>query len=355
MFSRKTLIFGGVVLTVGLTWWMIGCKPKPKPMPGRFYSGLLFGFPYEIDVVGDSTDYQRSIDSILHEFEIHFSLNNPESTLSRYNAYTRTDRAFSFVDTNGTFGIVYDIMRDLSLKTNKYYDPTTRPVQRAWQSLNMFGRDSEPNLDSLYEFVGFDGAKMDLIEGTGKDGYSYSKSYLRKTDPRLEADFTDVASSYALDQVGEFLNSKKVQQFRIKYENRVLTSGAYVDSLNVMSLGMMEAENDQKIRVFNRAYAFVALPQKRMMIDPTYGYPPDNELIFVGVSAPKLYQAVAFSQSFMIMGLTQSTTWYENEDNMNSDIQSFMLIKRGEEITSASTEAFDTYLIPADTTQVETE
>jgi thiamine biosynthesis lipoprotein ApbE len=92
-----------------------------------------------------------------------------------------------------------------------------------------------------------------------------------------------------------------------------------------------------------------------MMIDPTYGYPPDNELIFVGVSAPKLYQAVAFSQSFMIMGLTQSTTWYENEDNMNSDIQSFMLIKRGEEITSASTEAFDTYLIPADTTQVETE
>jgi thiamine biosynthesis lipoprotein ApbE len=91
------------------------------------------------------------------------------------------------------------------------------------------------------------------------------------------------------------------------------------------------------------------------MLDPTYGYPPDNEFVFVGVSAPTMWQSEVFAETFMIMGLNQASQWYDVEDNMNSDIQSFTLIKRDDAITSASTEGFDAMIVPADTTIVPAE
>lgn len=354
MFAQARLYWVFVFALGGLLFLQVGCKPKQKPFVGRYYDGQFFGEEYSIDVVGDSTNYQKSIDSILYLFDGLFSLANPNSILSQYNAYSSTDKSFELNDSTGMFGVVFDIMRDVSLKSQRFYDPTTNPVKRAWMGIQMNGLGAEPNLDSLYEFVGFDGAKMDVIEAS-RDGYTTSNYFIRKTDKRLEADFTAIASSYAWDQVAEFFQKKNVPQFKITYGNRVLTNGVYVDSLNVVQLGLDVENGGQKIRVINRAYAFKTPQDKARMIDPTYGYPPDNEFVFVGVSAPTMWQSEVFAETFMIMGLNQASQWYEVEDNMNSDIQSFTLIKRDDAITSASTEGFDAMIVPADTTFVPAE
>jgi thiamine biosynthesis lipoprotein ApbE len=354
MFSPTRMYWIFVFAAGGLLFVHTGCKPKPKPFVGRYYDGQFFGENYSIDVVGDSTNYQKSIDSILFLFDGLFSLANPNSVLSQYNAYGNKDKSFELNDSSGMFGVVFDIMRDVSLKSQRFYDPTTNPVKRAWMGIQLNGMGVEPNLDSLYEFVGFDGAKMDLIESSS-DGYTTSRYFIRKTDPRLEADFTALASSYAWDQVAEFFQKKNVPQFKITYGNRILTNGVYVDSLNVIRLGLDEETGGQQIRVINRAYAFKTAKDKAQMIDPTYGYPPDNEFVFVGVSAPTMWQSEVFAETFMIMGLNQASQWYEQEDNLNSDIQSFTLIRREDKLSSASTEGFDAMLIPADTTTIEAE
>jgi thiamine biosynthesis lipoprotein ApbE len=300
--------------------------------------------PYEIDVVGDSSDYRTQIDSIIGVFESAFDLMNPQSTLSRFNAFTRTDTVFVFNDSTRAFGIVFDLARDLHRRTAQYYDPTIGPLKREWIIANSIGA-MEPNLDSLYEFVGFDGAKMDLNEITGEN-YQYLESQLRKSDKRLEADFTPLAASVALDQIADFFKRNGAQQLRIRYGKRVISFGNAIDSLNMVSIGLGNETVDQQIRMINGAFVSKNSFDKAALIDPTYGYPADNEMAFVAVSAPSLAEAEVFSDAFMLMGLERISTYYANNDQ--TKIESFMFYLDGDTLRKASTNGFDAMIIATD-------
>jgi thiamine biosynthesis lipoprotein ApbE len=339
----RLFILAFVVVSMGLA---ISCKPKPKPIPGRYYTGMLLNTPYEIDVVGDSTDYQPAIDSIFHNFEVCFSQTNPNSVMMRYNAYQRRDSAFAFYDTSKVFGIVYDLAMDFRERSLQYYDPTTNPLKREWLRVNMSGKDLEPNLDSLYAFVGFDGAKMDLNE-VDDDQHRYQVTYLRKADPRIEADFTNLACAYAMDMLGAYLDDKKVPQYRIKHGSRILAHGAMVDSLNTIALGISGDDQDQKMHLLNRALVYKGPREKQQMVDITYGYPVENEIMYSGVSARTVAESEVFSEAFMIMGFDAAAKWYEA--NEESDVQSFMVLQKGKDLLStASTEGFDKMLVVPD-------
>ncbi len=82
------------------------------------------------------------------------------------------------------------------------------------------------------------------------------------------------------------------------------------------------------------------------MVDPTYGYPVSNEMVFVSVVAPTLTEAEVFSEAFMIMGLDRAAEYYTN--NEQSRIESFMLYEREKQLQSASTEGFDRIMLHAD-------
>jgi thiamine biosynthesis lipoprotein ApbE len=342
-----------VLLTVFAALLFACKKKKTTPFVGRFYSGLFFGVPYSVDVVGDSTDYQQAIDSILGNFERAFDLQRENSTLTRYNRFARTDSAFVFYDTTHVFGIVYDLAKELNRRTNQYYDPTTNPIKREWFRVKVAGKGEEPNLDSLYNFVMFDGAKLDLNEVEG-DNHVYLRSQLRKADRRIEADFTGIASAYGLDQVSEYLKSKNVKQFRISRGAQLICYGNAVDSLNLQLLGISGTNQDPKIRLVNRSFCFKNFQDKAGMVDVTYGYPVDNELVYVGVSARTLVESEVFSEAFMIMGYENAGSWYQDETNQNSDVQSLMMFKAGDEIRSASTEGFDIMFVTPDSLQQET-
>lgn len=325
--------------------FFLACKDAEKksiPIEGRVYEGVLFAKPYKIDVVGDSTDYNIQIDSILRQFEAIFNPLDSNSIVARFNRYQNVDEAMKFSDDSKLFGIVYDIVKDLNRNSNQLFDPTSNPLKREWYKVKFAGLTGEPNLDSLYEFVLFDGAKVDLIEVESEDG-AYAHSLLRKKDKRVELDLTEIAGAYACDAMGDFFVSKGIQQFRIEYGRGVLCRGVNVSELNVVPFGITNDSTDQNIRLVNAAYAKTNAQDKQALVDVTYGYPVDNELVFVGVSARSMTSAIAYSDVFMIMGFDQSAKWYE--ENAESGVQSFMLIKRGNEITSASTVGFDEMII----------
>ena len=328
------------------------CKDKQelKPVIGRYYTGVLFGKPYSVDVVGDSTDYRASMDSIVAVYEAIFNTLDPNSLLSKINAYSSRDSMFTFVDSTHAFGLVFDWAKDLHRYTFQYYDPTITPLKRAWMVTKSRG-ELEPNLDSLYTFIGFDhSAKgeviIDLNELTS-DGYSYTKSQIRKTDPRVELDFTTMAGAAALDAVSDYLNARGVGQFRIKYGRSAICGGKpIVDTLHVVPMGIGYDTADQYVRFAGAAYAARTSQEKLGMIDPTYGYPVSNEMVFVSVVAPTLVEAEIFSEAFMIMGLDRAGDYYTQ--NEQSRIESFMLYEREEQLQSASTEGFDRIMLHAD-------
>lgn len=342
-----------VLVVVGLLAAVVpSCKNKPAevPMVGRYYTGVLFGKPYAIDVVGDSADYRASIDSIVLVYESLFNTLDPNSLLARINSYSSRDSMFTFVDSTHAFGLVYDWAKDLHRNTLQYFDPTIAPLKRAWLVTKSRG-ELEPNLDSLYAFVGFDhSAKgevlIDLNELTS-DGYTYTKSQIRKTDARVELDFTTMAGAAALDAVGAFFTERGVSQFRIKYGRSVICGGKpIVDTLHVVPMGIGYDTADQYLRLTTAAYASRTAQDKMGMIDPTYGYPVSNEMVFVGVAAPTLVEAEVFSEAFIIMGLDRASDYYTR--NEQSRIESFMLYEREEQLQSASTEGFDRMMLHSD-------
>jgi thiamine biosynthesis lipoprotein len=320
------------------------CEPKSKPLAGRYYTGLLFGKPYTIDQVGDSSDFQIQIDSIIHAFESSFDLNNPKSVLSRYNAYTRMDSAFCFYDTTKAFGIVYDLTRDFNSATFQYFDPTMAPLRREWIVANSYGL-GEPNLDSIYAFVGFDGAKMDLNELYGENNL-YRESQLRKANPKIEADFTSLATAVALDHIGDFFEQAGILQYRIVYGNDVITFGNAIDTMNIVSIHIAGDSGDQKIKMSGMAFSFKNDKDKLQMIDPTYGYPVENEMAYVAVVAPTLAEATVFSSAFMAMGFEKASDYYNK--NKETRIESFMFYQDENILKNASTYGFDALLMTRD-------
>ncbi|MFN0031218.1 MAG: FAD:protein FMN transferase [Flavobacteriales bacterium] len=319
---------------------------QSKPLTGRTYSGLLFGKPYQIECIGDSADCTAQIDSIMAAYENCFSLALPGSLLSRYNAFQRTDTVFAFVDSTRAFGVVYDMASDFNRLSMHYFDPTTNPMKRHW-AIAHFNQLTEPNLDSLFLFIGFDGSKMDLNERYDDSG-AYRISELRKADPRIEADFTELAAAVALDHIGELLLEKKLLQFNIKYEHCVLNHGMAIDSLNSVSMGLATEEADQQVRIVNRAFCYKTTKDKAAMIDVTYGYPVQNEMAYTGVSARRLSESVVFAEAFMIMGIEKIAEFYTA--NPESDIQSFVFHQQDDMMVSSSTEGFDEMLLVADST-----
>jgi thiamine biosynthesis lipoprotein len=325
-------------------------KPKEVPLTGRYYAGILLGKPYSIDVVGDSTDYRASLDSILAIYESLFNAQDPNSIISKINAHADAKSVFTFEDSTRVFGLLYDGLRDLHRYTMQYYDPTTAPLKRAWLLTKSRG-ELEPNIDSLYEFIGFErSAKGDVLIDLNElttDGYRYEKSEIRKTDSRVELDFSTVAAAAALDAIGAFLTEREVGQFRISFGRSVICGGSsMVDTLQIVPMGIGYDTADQYIRLTAGAYAVRTAHDKLGMIDPTYGYPVSNEMVLVAIAAPSLVEAEVFSEAFMIMGLDRASDYYTKHED--SKIQSFMLYEKDEQLQSASTEGFDRIMLQND-------
>ncbi len=312
------------------------CKEKTKPINGRLYQGLLFGKAYTLDVIGDTTNYQMQIDSITHNFQQLFDVNNPQSIVARYNQFTTIDSAFTFRDTTKVFAIVYDVCRDLYQQTMQYYDPTVMPLKRAWMVAKMQGR-TEVNLDSLFEFVGFDEVRTDFLEM--EDG----QDVLRKTDPRIELDLAPIAQAIAMDHIADFLKSKGVLQFRLQYDRDVITHGYEVDSLNIIAMGITSDSADLKIRMHDAAFSYTNVQDKQRLVDPTNGYPVENEMAYVAVTAPSMAQAKIFAEAFLIMGIEKAGEYYSNHED--SRIHSYMFYRQDETLHNASTNGFDALII----------
>lgn len=342
------------MLVFVLSGVVISCtnKPENKPVVGRYYTGVLFSKPYSIDVVGDSSDCSASFDSVIAIYESLFNVMDPKSLIARINQYGSKDSVFAFNDSTRAFGLVYDLARDLHRATFQYYDPTIAPLRRAWMVTKSRG-ELEPNLDSLFDFVGFDQSQrgrvlFDMNELT-LDGYRYSETQIRKPDVRSEFDFTGIAAAAALDQLAQVLRDRGVTQFRITYGHSLICEGSAVDTLAIIPMGIGVDSADQYIRLQRGAFCYRAVQDKLSMIDPTYGYPVDNEIVYVGVQAPSLVEAEVFSEAFMIMGLDKASDYYAR--NETSKIESFMLYNVDKNLQSASTEGFDRLMVYRDSTQ----
>lgn len=298
-FIRKSNLFAFLCVLL-----FVSCAKRKEPVLIKL-AGETQGTYYAITVyANDSLNLQASIDSLLLRFDSSASTYKSNSIISRLNnndASARADQLFS---------TVFNKAMEVSALTGGAFDITVGPLVNAWG----FGfadriKVDQHVVDSLLPLIGYKKVKLE----NGK---------LLKTDPRIRIDYNAIAQGYAVDVVGNFLDSKGIQSYLIDIGGEVLarrtkpggekwqvaiekpTENADDDRTiqDVVSL------QDQAISTSGsyRKYYEENGVRYSHTIDPSNGYPVKHTLLSVSVTAADCMTADAFATAFMVMGLEKS-------------------------------------------------
>lgn len=293
-----------VFLAIAVTITFIFCSCRRAAQPQNNV-GKVFGTYYSIKYTAPE-NYGQEFDSLFAVVNKSLSTFDTSSVISRIN---RSDTAV-IVDFH--FATVYEDALYVSRATDGAFDMTVAPLVNLWG----FGYDpsdtatlkTKAEIDSIKQFVGYD--KISLEGGR-----------LYKSDPRIKLDASAIAKGYACDLVGDFLESRSVENYLVDIGGEMVARG--VNSAGVpWRVGIVSPVDDASqlntdvesiISLDNRALAtsgnyrqFYITKERKVShtIDPVTGYPTNHKLLSASVLAPVCDIADAYATSFMVIGDT---------------------------------------------------
>ncbi|MEN8186588.1 MAG: FAD:protein FMN transferase [Bacteroidota bacterium] len=171
--------------------------------------GQALGTSFHITYLDkNSRDFSKQIDSLIHAVNKSLSTYLVSSDISRIN------KGDSTVLVDEMFQEVFQKSDKIFRETEGAFDPTIGVLVNAWG----FGPGGEiDNLDSLniqklMEFVGFDKVKIK----EGKVVKDHIETYL---------DFNANAKGFAVDMIGRFFESKKIQNYLVEIGGEIRAKG----------------------------------------------------------------------------------------------------------------------------------
>jgi len=286
----------------------VGCN-TPTDITLKTYQGPAFGTTYTVQLYSDNEpDLDKGIDAVIYHVNKSVSTYMFESDISKIN------RGDSTIIVDDIFREVFRISETVYANTQGYFDPTVGTLRNAYG----FGasRDkiqlTSKKLDSLREFVGFN--KVELL-ADGRIKKDHSSIYL---------DFNAIAKGYGIDLLGNFLDSKNIDNYVIELGGEVLAKGKNLNSKKLWTTGVETLDS----KVENRTYeAVVALKNEAMAgsgnyrkfrvdsltgnkfvhtINPLTGLAEASNVTSATVIAPTCALADAYATAFMAMGLERS-------------------------------------------------
>jgi thiamine biosynthesis lipoprotein len=295
------------------------CKPQKEPLLIKI-GGETQGTYYAITYYSlDSSNIQPAIDSLLKRFDSTASTYKPNSIITRLNAND------SMVRADAMFETIFNKAMDVSEKTNGAFDVTVGPLVYAWGfGLTNRLKMNQHIVDSLLPLVGYKKVKLENRK-------------LRKTDPRIRIDFNAIAQGYAVDVVGEYLESKGIKSYIIDIGGEVLARGAKPnhenwsvaiekptqnadDERTIQAVVMLEEMAISTSGSYRKFYEENGIRYSHT-IDPANGYPVKHTLLSVSVLAKDCMTADAYATAFMVMGVEKGKEFLEN----HSDLEAYFI------------------------------
>lgn len=176
-----------ILLTVTLS----ACD-TPK-MEYQSLQGEMIGTTYHITAelkVGSMGELERRAEQLDSRLKREMSIFNPESQLSKINR-GESDLTTLWIEQN------IRLADSISKLSGGVYDITVAPLVEAWGfggGRNALKGDDidTPNIDSLLEFVGYEGISIE-------DGH------IIKRDRRMQVDLNSIAKGFAVDRLAEIV------------------------------------------------------------------------------------------------------------------------------------------------------
>ena len=298
----------------------LSCSPAGQDKKLVQFYGQALGTAYSVSYYSnEGVAYQVEIDSLIAEFNSVFSIYDTASLISEVNNNLITE-----IDNNWFSEILY-ASEIIYKKTNGLFDPTVGSLVNAWG----FGthdrlKMNSDKIDSILDFTGFDKIK-------------YNNGVLEKEDIRTKLDFNAIAKGYCVDLVGKLLEQKGINSYLIEIGGEIVAKGIKPDSTywrigieKPADKALDKQEVFQIIKLHDRALATSGSYRRYFeedgrryshTINPTTGYPVDNNLLSVTVVAETCLLADAYATAFMVMGVEETIAFAEK----HSDIEVFLI------------------------------
>ncbi|MDE6140810.1 MAG: FAD:protein FMN transferase [Alistipes sp.] len=292
------------------------CTPSDKAEYVQVKGLALGTFVYiNARTTHPAAEIARQVERIDSLAKASMSIFDDESLLSRVNR-NQTDS----LDEHIIFNI--ELARRFSELSRGRYDITVKPLVEAWGFVRKQpDPDSEPNIDSLLQFVGYD--KIRIENGR-----------LVKEDPRIQLDFNSIAKGYVVDMMAEMLErdmqstdyivdiggevrckgcNERGERWRIGIETPYDGNDSMEDIQRVISItdaGVATSGN------YRRYWTDSEGRKVAHTIDPVTGRSAVSQLLSVTVVAPTCAEADAAGTMLLAMGSDGAVELAEQCDDL---------------------------------------
>ena len=301
----------------------LSCKQEPKNIK---LSGPVFGTAYNIQYYSeDNITFKKQFDSLFASVNESMSTYIPTSQISRLNKGES-------VDVDAHFIRVFNKAKDVYRTTEGAFDPTIGAVVNAWD----FGPEGKiTNIDSiainaLMKSVGFN--RMGLVDGKI---VKHSNSFL---------DFNAIAKGYGVDVIGEFLESKNIDNYLVEIGGEIRTKGLNLEKQSPWTVGIY----DPNFEGPDSYSKIISLKDESMATSGTYrkfkidengnryahiintktGYPTKTNILSVSVIAEDCMTADAYATAFQAMGIDKVTEFTQR----HSEIKVYFIYENADKV-----------------------
>lgn len=277
---------------------IFSCEQELK---NKKVSGPVFGTFYEVTFASQSNkNYQKQFDSLFFIMNKSMSNYQSDSDISKLNRNEAVN-----VDTH--FIKVFNASKKLYRETEGVFDPTIGKLVNAWD----FGSEKPKakldsvKIDSLKRYVGFN--KMGLVD-----------SKVKKVDGAF-LDFNAIAKGYAVDVIGEFLESKAIENYMVNIGGELRTKGINIDKQSPWTVGVENPNFDDT----QSTNIVLGLKDKAMATSGTYrkfkldangnryahiintktGFPSKTSILSVSIIADTCMLADGYATAVQAMGI----------------------------------------------------
>lgn len=274
------------------------------------YSGRSMGTSYHITVVSWSLfrSNQRLHERIqrrLQEVNRIFSTFDPESEISRFNALQQAGAPFA-VSTD--FIALMQVASQVHRISGGAWDGTVWPLVRLWGFGDL---ERPPQVPEAHQI-------QQALDQVGFDAITINEDLtLTKQRAPLSLDLASIAKGYGVDQVAGLLRKRGYQDFLVEIGGEVAAAGRRADGkpwrvgINTPSpegapdsVYRVVELSDKSLATSGNYRNFFEIDGRRYshILDPRSGFPVDNDVLSVSVSAPTCTLADALATAVMVMG-----------------------------------------------------
>lgn len=265
--------------------------------------GGIFGTLYSV-VYQSKENLRSEIEVELNRFDYSLSPFKEQSIISKVNRNEPVELDSLFIN-------VFNRAQEISNLTDGAFDITVAPLVNAWGfgfKQGIFPDSTK--VDSLLQHIGFD--KIKLVDGK-----------VIKENPDIILDCSAIAKGYAVDIIGDYLESKGIKNYMVDIGGEVLAKGVNPDGKD-WSIGLNKPIDDETsqnneielvIKLRNKALAtsgnyrnyYIKDGQKYAhTINPKTGFPIQHNILSATVLANDCMTADALATSFMVVGFDKT-------------------------------------------------